>query len=423
MSPKSKKNRKTIYLVSAAAQVWPKGPTLPTIPSMPTLPPIMSALSTRQLLPATEEPTPADVPVPATAVEEDKPSVRRLVLTTNDDAQFMKAPRIVYKGHKLSVQCIAVLPTPNKQESLIFSGGDDKLLMVWSLKTGLKIAELKGHTQRITSVATFYSDGYDPLVISAGWDERLRVWPIKECLASYVANKEDQPETQHQSLSDRISAQSIVLKGHKNRIFGIKVIHSICEDPVVASCSSDNTIRVWSLPDGKPLYVLEDEKDDTWILCVNSWLIRSRREDMLHGTVIISGCKNSSIRVWRHKQAASNAVVTGRKMKTSPVLVIRGHSSAVHSVAPFDQHDQSFVVSACKDTELRVWSLTTGNKINNGTACLFSGMVFSISASLRFLKQLLKLFSRAFSCICICTRRAHQGTEGPHFCDQHGHRI
>lgn len=100
----SKKNRKKIYLVSAATQVWPKGPTLPPISSTEQQPAVVP-----------EEP----VPVP-TQPDQNKPQsyMRKLILSANDEAQFMKAPRIVFKGHRLSVQCIAVLPTPNRQDHL-----------------------------------------------------------------------------------------------------------------------------------------------------------------------------------------------------------------------------------------------------------------------------------------------------------------
>lgn len=300
------------------------------------------------------------------------PSIK--LKSAGDETQYLKAPRIIFKGHGLAVHCVAVFQVPNEDSSLIFSGGDDKNIMVWSLKTGAKVAELQGHTQRITSISVFQTDGMAPLIVSGGWDERVRIWPIGELL-EHVKLSSGHPETHsttsNNNIAERVSALSIALKGHKNRIFGVKVIHSAGEDPVVASGSSDNTIRVWSLPDGSPLYVLEDERDDTWNLCLSSWFVQDRGNQPFHGTVIISGCKNSTVRVWRHKVGAKpigtnasgtqTAAIVARKTRTSPLLVIRGHTSAVHSLAPFEYQDKPLLVTACKDPDLRIWSLLSGN--------------------------------------------------------------
>jgi WD40 repeat protein len=325
-----------------------------------------------------EEPEP--VPVIPISLSFDR-SVK--VKAPNDEMQFLKAPRVIYKGHGLSVHCVAVFVTPNDDNSLIFSGGDDKIINAWSLRTGDKVAEFRGHLQRITSISVFQSVGYAPLIVSGSWDEKLRIWPIDECLQH---NQEPQGNNSLNQLSERLSSRSIILKGHINRIFEVKVIHSVGEEPVVASGSSDNTIRVWSLPQGLLLYVLEDERDDTWNLCLSSWYIADRPGQTFHGTMIISGCKNSTVRVWRHKTSvkAVTAAVAGqpaaapaRKTRTSPTLVIRGHTSAVHSLAPFDYMDRPYLVTACKDAELRVWSLLTGiitlllRNNNVGHFCLF----------------------------------------------------
>lgn len=337
-----KRNRKKIYLTSS-----------------PHPPP-------RQPEPVEDEPVPV---VPITLSFDQSVKVK----SPNDETQYLKAPRIIFKGHGLSVHCVAVYHVPNDDNSLIFSGGDDKNIMVWSLKTGEKVAELQGHTQRVTSIIIFKSDGVGPLIVSGSWDERVRIWPIGELL-EHVKSCNEHPETSsigNRTISERISSLSIALKGHKNRIFGVKVIHSVGEDPVVASGSSDNTIRVWSLPDGSPLYVLEDERDDTWNLCLSSWFVRDRGNQPFHGTVIISGCKNSTVRVWRHKVGVKPAINTttgvqtttpvARKTRTSPLLVIRGHTSAVQSLAPFEYQDKPLLVTACKDADLRIWSILTGN--------------------------------------------------------------
>lgn len=290
--------------------------------------------------------------------------------THDNDRAYLKAPRVVYKGHQMAVRSVGVLMTPNKDDTLIFSGSEDKLIFVWSLKTGEKIAELKGHTQRVTSIATLNVDGYEPLMISASWDERLRIWPMTEFLTRLASTDSVHNDT----LSERVSSQSKVLKGHLNRIFSVIAVHRPGSEPFAASGSSDNTIRVWSLPEGKPLYVLEDEDDVTWNLCLTSWFIPETNDCRYQGTVLVSGCKNSTVRVWQHKYAADlltsdteTPVEAGTmseketvKTRTTPDLVITGLSSSVHSVAAFAYQDHPLVATVCKDLDIRVFSMLTG---------------------------------------------------------------
>jgi WD40 repeat protein len=319
---------------------------------------------------------------------------KKTISSFNEEGKLLKAPRIVLKGHRLAVTCVGVLQSPTREETLVFTGSEDKRVLVWSLKTGEHIAELNGHTQKITSIATFNSSGYNALVITAGWDERVRIWPVEKCFTKAATKTEEfatgGPETGNevpvQTLSESISAQSVVLRGHKNRIFGLAVIHGVGEEPVVASGSSDNTIRVWSLPMGELLYILEDERDDTWNLCLRSWFVSLKHFTKCgyHGTVLLSGCKNNTVRVWKHRSAAqirAQAQVdsearaaalqaragsspaqsfVSRKAPSVPALVIRGHRSAVHSLAPFDAQEMPFVATACKDFDVRIWSLLTG---------------------------------------------------------------
>ena len=326
-------------------------------------------------------------------VEKDEGEVNtsEMVIPTDvvSGESFLKAPRIVFKGHLLPVRSVAVLVAPNPEDSLVCSGGDDKLVFLWSLKTGRKIAELSGHTQRVICLSTFQGVGSDSYVISSSWDERVRIWPLKDCfpLNCTLAKTTSEAKENEQiiALSERLSAQSIVLKGHTNRVFGTTVVARPGEAPFIASASADNTIRVWSLPDGHPLYVLEDDEDATWNLCLSSWFIADNGECPYHGTVLISGCKNTTVRVWRHHseeevvKLASKASVLGDALKhavdafagrpsattvrTAPDMVISGHTSAVHALAPFSHQDQPFVVTSCKDLDLRVFSLLSGKEL------------------------------------------------------------
>jgi WD40 repeat protein len=58
--------------------------------------------------------------------------------------------------------------------------------------------------------------------------------------------------------------------------------------------------------------------------------------------------------------AAAAADEAGTNAHTAPDLVIEGHSSSVNGVAPFDYQDHPYVVTCCKDFDIRVFSLLSG---------------------------------------------------------------
>lgn len=297
------------------------------------------------------------------------------------DQSFLKAPRMIYKGHQMAVRCVGYLVVPNSEKSLVFSAGDGKAVFVWSLKTGAKVAEFQGHTQRITSLATYNRPGCDPLLISASWDERLRIWPLQDVVEEHTGST-------ILDLSEKVMAKCTVLKGHTNRVFSLAVVDRLGEPAFLVSGSSDNTIRTWSLPEGTPMYVLEDDEDVTWNLCVSSWHMKEATSVLQQGSLILAGCKNNTVRVWNHRynwtelqhsaaeiathpQASLKAAlgaITGGAAKAAgssighaaPDMVICGHSSAVHSVVPFEYQDEPLLATACKDFDIRIFSITTG---------------------------------------------------------------
>ena len=272
------------------------------------------------------------------------------------------------------------------------------MIMVWSLKTGKMVAELKGHTQRVISLATYQSLDANSYVISGSWDEKVRIWPLNDCMP--VVTADSQFSEAFEALSTKISSQSLALKGHSNRIFAVTVVNRPGEAPFIASASADSTIRTWSLPDGHPMYVLEDDEDATWNLCLSSWFIANAAENPFSGTVLITGCKNTTVRVWRHRSGAEVEKVGTRAsaiggalsfavdafankqaaalVRTSPDLVISGHTSSVHTLAAFDHQEQPFVVTACKDLDLRVFSLLTGELVLNFKIMSSKASVFLI---------------------------------------------
>lgn len=262
----------------------------------------------------------------------------------------------MFKGHKQTIISLAVLSAPNERDTLILSGSEDKSAMVWSLATGEHIATLSGHVQRVAAIATLGIEGHPPYAITGSWDETCRIWPMEECFSS---------EKEPAELAPVLYEQSVELRGHRNRVFCLTTILDHSGRPVVASGSADNRIIVWSLSAdtlGQLLYELFNEDEVTWNLSLASFDVPEPKEpeqlvgakkNPIVGPILVVGCKNNTVRIW--KLRTEGQYPTGSRKQDA---VITGHTSRVHSLAVYDAEKEVFVVTVCRDFDIRVWSLS-----------------------------------------------------------------
>ncbi|HET6878586.1 MAG TPA: WD40 repeat domain-containing protein [Pirellulales bacterium] len=76
-------------------------------------------------------------------------------------------------GHRGAIDCLAFSPDGDT----LATGGEDRQIKIWSVKTGEQIKTLKGHRYQVTAVA-FSPDG--KLLASAGPDATVRIWTLGE---------------------------------------------------------------------------------------------------------------------------------------------------------------------------------------------------------------------------------------------------
>ena len=96
----------------------------------------------------------------------------------------------------------------------------------------------------------------------------------------------------------------------------------------------DGDIRIWSLPDGKCIAVLEGHT--SWINCLS----------LADGDMLVSGAGDATARVWN--------VASGQRPHCRHVL--QGHEGWILSMAIHE----SLLVTAGKDTDVRVWDVRSG---------------------------------------------------------------
>ncbi|BAY98624.1 WD-40 repeat protein [Tolypothrix tenuis PCC 7101] len=134
------------------------------------------------------------------------------------------------KGHTNRVTSIAISPNGK----YLISGSVDKTLKVWNLKTGKELFTLKGHNDRVTSVAVT-ADGQQ--VISASKDKTLKIWDLEKRLELFT-------------LIDNKFADTVVVTPNGKQ--------------VISGSWLDNIIKVWDLESKK---VIASFSGDSELLC------------------------------------------------------------------------------------------------------------------------------------------------------------
>lgn len=295
------------------------------------------------------------------------------------DRCSLKAPRVVFRGqepgttgpgHTKSVLCIDMVQWGD-HGNVVISGGEGKLGNVWSLATGQHLSALDGHIQRVSAITHFICPDDGPIAITASWDETIRFWQIASCFDKDISNIP--PSDSMRNIPSRHLHRH---NGHVNRIYSLAITKSV-RNRVLVSGSSDNSIKVWSLPQGDFLYELRDKENVTWFLSLETYRV-------LNHDFIASGCRDNSIKLWR---VVEPVIVPDLDYARSvPVKVISNLVSRVHSLCVVQLKTRSFssvkrssfvstspkggnsasigvetvIVALCKDIVIRLFSAQSG---------------------------------------------------------------
>lgn len=141
------------------------------------------------------------------------------------------------KGHARGVQALAIAP----DGQTLASGSSDKTIRLWSLPDGRLTATLEGHTAYVSAVA-FTPDG--KTLVSASREDTVAKLP-----------PDRQPDNTIRLWSVPEGRMQARLEGHTSGVTAIAV--AMQDGAVLASGSRDRSVRLWALPQGQPLATLE----------------------------------------------------------------------------------------------------------------------------------------------------------------------
>jgi WD40 repeat protein len=227
-----------------------------------------------------------------------------------------------FQGHSGAIRCVAL----SRNVGWAISGGDDGSVRLWDVDSGKELRAFPGHDDAVVAVA-FSINGRR--AYSAAKDGTVRVWKLPGGYDDISAPFGD-------------VAASVALSEQ-----------SVERTEVLAKCGGDETVKLFTMPDRKPLATLTGHTH----MVVSVALSRD-------GSTAASGSWDKTVKLWN--------VADGTTRHT-----LKGHAGVVRAVA--FSADGSTLASAGADQTIRLWEVATGKP--QGTLKGHTGAVWSLAFS------------------------------------------
>ncbi|EEP80561.1 cell division control protein 4 [Uncinocarpus reesii 1704] len=179
-------------------------------------------------------------------------------------------------------------------------------------------------------------------LVSGSTDRSVRVWDIEKAECTQT----------FQGHTSTVRCLKILLPTEIGRKPD-GTIETMPKEPLIITGSRDSSLRVWRLPQpGDPKYFQAGPEDDNcpyFIRALNGHT-HSVRAIAAHGDTLVSGSYDCTVRVWK--------ISTGEVVHR-----LEGHSLKVYSVVL--DHQRNRCISGSMDHFVKIWSLETGSLLYN----------------------------------------------------------
>jgi F-box and WD-40 domain protein CDC4 len=181
--------------------------------------------------------------------------------------------------------------------NVLVSGGCDRDVRVWDIKTGTMLHRMHGHTSTVRCLKIID----DQICVTGSRDHTLRVWDLQtgECMH--------------------------VLRGHEGSIRCLAVFGDL-----VVSGSYDNTLKIWNYKTGALVHTLDEHHAQIYSVSFD-------------GQYVCSGSLDADVRVWN--------AVTGECL-----FILEGHDALVGHM----QLNGTTLVTGGSDGRICIWNIETG---------------------------------------------------------------
>ncbi|ESP01057.1 hypothetical protein LOTGIDRAFT_140025, partial [Lottia gigantea] len=277
-------------------------------------------------------------------------------------------------GHLSAVYCVLF----DRTGQYIFTGADDHLVKVWSVKDGRLLATFRGHSAEITDIAVNFEN---TLLAAGSCDKMIRVWCLKT--KSPVA----------------------ILHGHSGMITSVQFCPQCKgETRYLLSTGGDGCVCFWTWNvvtnkfNSKPIKFIERSRAGAQMLCssfspggmflatgnsdhvIRVYFLHATAPEKIceleahydrvdsitysnHSVNFVSGSKDGTARIWRYERQEWRATVlnmsTVLPCATATPNTYSSQEKPSVTMVCWSKNDL-LVVTAVSDFTIKVWNSTTG---------------------------------------------------------------
>lgn len=193
--------------------------------------------------------------------------------------------------------------------TLVFASSHSDTMNAWLLSDASVLDEaneirhvLKQDNIHTTSVVKLCWSPLHQLLCTGGGDYHIKLWKILQTTGEDAEQKSSLTKSENSQVATFSLVPYSTLQGHQRTVLDLSLC---CKEAILASSSSDFSIRLWRLPCGSNLRVISDHSNK--VSAITSFCIPSQTRNVLSQISeadnrnvegIISGSDDKHIIVW-----------------------------------------------------------------------------------------------------------------------------
>jgi WD40 repeat protein len=323
----------------------------------------------------------------------------------NGDSVSGPKRRRCFSGNKrttsfLNAVCISANPNP-----MVFVASADSSTLVYDAMTGDQVHTMTGHSDRVLCLASsvpgdvYFTKVAPPaiqslhgkhFIVSGGRDENVciwdadtfknlhtlhahkgPVWAVAAVIVGEVAYAISSSSSGSIRVWDASSGLKIYnLKGQKGKVLSLYILDRRAPVVSLLSCGEDKNIHVWDVVAGRHIKLLEGHEEEVTSVAAGNFQqlasmqsieVATKATMKASGkliTLIVSGSRDKSVRVWDYEQGIALFVLGGHIGAVFGVSIAVSVRSSIKVSA-----NTPIVMSGSEDGSVILWSLETGKAV------------------------------------------------------------